>query len=110
MDTNRDERLEQAIGIVTELIALVRETGSQSAMFFEMAKLQLQLDYNGITDDEFGAFCDARENGDFAPTGREPVAASHARPRRNGDLRLMRRAWRQPQDPVPQRGGARAGR
>ena len=110
MDTNRDERLEQAIGKVDQLIALARETGSQSAMFFEMAKLQLQLDYNEITDDEFCVLCDALANGDFAPAGGERVAASHARPRRNGDLRLMRRAWRQPLDPVPQRGGARAGR
>jgi hypothetical protein len=110
MDTSRDERLERAIGSIDELIALARETGSQSAMFLEMAKLQLQLEYNEITDDEFGAFCDALEDGDFAPRGTEHVAASHARPRRNSDLRLMRRAWRQPQDPVPQRGGARAGR
>ena len=56
MDTNRDERLEQAIGKVDQLIALARETGSQSAMFFEMAKLQLQLDYNGITDNPGNVF------------------------------------------------------
>ena len=59
METNADERLERAIGIVEELIGLVRETGSQSQMFLEMARLQLQLDLNGITEDEFGAFCDA---------------------------------------------------
>jgi hypothetical protein len=110
METNTDEPLERAIALVNELIALVRETGSQSEMFLDMARLQLQLDLNGITDDEFGAFCDALEEGQFAPCGQERVAASHARPRRNGELRLMRRAWRQPQDPVPQRGGAGAAR
>jgi len=110
MGPNRDEQLEQAIARIDELIALVRASGSESLMFLEMARLQLQLDYYGITDDEFDAFCDALERGDFQPGAREPLATSHARPRRNGELRLMRRAWRQPQDRVPQRGGARAGR
>jgi hypothetical protein len=110
METNTDERLERAIGILDELIALVRETGSESEMFLDMARLQLQLDLNGITDDEFGAFCDALEEGKFGTGARERVATTHARPRRNGELRLMRRAWRQPQDPLPQRGGAGAAR
>jgi hypothetical protein len=74
-----------------------------------MARLQLQLEFNGITEAEFGAFCDALEEGRFTPDGCELTAVSHARARRNGALRLMRRAWREPQDAVRQR-GARAGR
>lgn len=109
MEPNRDERLEQAITAIDELIVLAREAGSQSEMFLEMARLQLLLEYNEITEAEFGAFCDALEEGRFMRGVCEPLAAAHARPRRSGDLRLMRRSWRQPQDPVRQR-GARAGR
>ena len=108
MGTNTDERLEKAIGIMNELIALVRGAGlAQSELFLDMAKLQLQLELNGISDDEFSAFCDALEQGKLASCERSVVG--HARARRNGDLRLMRRAWREPQDRTPQR-GARAGR
>lgn len=110
MKQNTEGPLEQAISSIDKLIARVREAGfGQSELFLEMAKLQLQLDLNGISDKEFNAFCDALENHQFAP-GQCDRAAAHLRPRRNGDLRLMRRAWRQPQDPVPQRRGARAGR
>ena len=110
MGTNTDERLEKAIGIMNELIALVRGAGlTQSELFLDMAKLQLQLELNGISDDEFTAFCDASERGQLASGACERVAAGHARARRNGDLRQMRRAWREPQDRAPQR-GARAGR
>jgi hypothetical protein len=109
MEANRDERLEQAITAIDELIVLARKAGSQSEMFLDMARLQLLLEYNEITEAEFGAFCDALEEGKFMRGVREPLAAAHARPRRSGDLRLMGRSWRQPQDPVRQR-GARAGR
>ena len=109
MEPNRDERLERAITAIDELLMLAREAGSQSEMFLEMARLQLLLEYNEITEAEFGAFCDALEEGRFMRGACEPVAAGHARPRRSGDLRLMRRSWREPQDPVRQR-GARAGR
>jgi hypothetical protein len=111
MGQSTDERLRRAIAAIDELIALVRETGlSQSGLFLDMAKLQLQLDLNGITDEEFGAFCDAIENRQLVFGTGERLAAAHARPRRNGDLRLMRRAWREPEDRTSQRGRARAGR
>jgi hypothetical protein len=109
METSRDERLEQAIAAVDGLMAQARAAGSQSVMFLEMAKLQLQLEFNEITDDEFGAFCDALEGGHFVNKGDERPAVTHARARRNGEMRVMRRAWRQPQEPVRQR-GVRAGR
>src|SRR4051812_8852661 len=58
MQTNTDERLKQAIAALDDLIGLVRRCGlSQSELFLDMAKLQLQLDLNGITDEEFNAFC-----------------------------------------------------
>jgi hypothetical protein len=109
MGQNRDERLEQAIAALDGLIVLARKAGSQSGMFLEMARLQLLLEYNEISEAEFTAFCDALEQGKFLHGPGELLAAAHSRPRRSGDLRLMRRAWRQPQGPVRQR-GARAGR
>ena len=109
MEQNRDGQLEQALASVDELIVLARKAGSQSEMFLEMARLQLQLEYNEITEDEFCAFCDALEEGKFARIGCELPSVSHDRARRSGDLRLMRRAWREAQGPVRQR-GARAGR
>ena len=70
-----------------------------------MAKLQLQIELNGITDDEFRALCDALERGERRRARASPRAPARLRPRRDGDLRLMRRAWRRPQDAVAQRGG-----
>jgi hypothetical protein len=110
MGANTDEPLEQAITALDELIGLVRERGlSQSELFLDMARLQLRLELNGITDDEFSAFCDALERGELASGSHDRTRTGHARPRRNGELRLMRRAWRHPQDALAPRGG-RAGR
>ena len=110
MGANTDERLEKGLAALDELIGLVRGRGlAQSELFLDMAKLQLRLELNGITDDEFSAFCDALERGEPAPGSHDRTRSGHARPRRNGELRLMRRAWRRPQDVVAQRGG-RAGR
>ena len=109
MNTNTDERLERAVAAIDELIALTREAGSQSVMFLEMARLQLLLEYNEITEVEFVAFCDVLEEGRFLRGACEQLPAGHARPRRSGDMRLMRRAWREPEDAVRPR-GARAGR
>jgi hypothetical protein len=106
METSTDGRLEQAIAALDKLIGLVRERGlAQSELFLDMAKLQLRLELNGITDDEFSAFCDALERGELTPGAHDRTRTGHARQRRNGDLRLMRRAWRHPQDAVAQRGG-----
>ena len=107
METNRDVQLEQAIARLDDLIALTREAGlGQSELFLEMAKLQLQLDLNGITDDEFGAFCEALESRKFAAAGCERPAASFPRARRNGEMRIMGRAWHSAQD-LRQRGAGR---
>ena len=111
MGANTDKRLEQAIAALDDLVGLARECGlSQSELFLDMAKLQLRLDLNGITDDEFSAFCDALEQGRLPSGSRGRTRIGLARPRRNGELRLMRRAWRHPEDAVAQRGGGRPGR
>jgi hypothetical protein len=107
METNKDERLERAVAIITELIELVGGRGlAQSELFLSMAKLQLQLDLNGITDEEFGAFCDAIDDGTLPATAERARAGQ--RPRRDSDMRGMGRAWQCPQGVVlPRRGGRR---
>lgn len=111
METSTDERLEGALATLDDLIGLVRAGGfRQSELFFEMAKLQLRLELNGVTDAEFSAFCDALEHDAWMPGTAERKRAGHARPRRDGELRLMRRAWRRPERPVvPRSSGRRAG-
>lgn len=107
METSMDERLERAVATLNELIGLIGGCGlGQSAMFLEMARLQLKLDLHGITDEEFGAFCTALENGTLTRNSGERAPVAHPRPRREGDLRGMRRSWLCPQG-VP-RGGRRA--
>lgn len=108
METNMDERLEQALATLDDLIELVRAGGlTQSELFLDMAKLQLRLDLNGVTNEEFSAFCEAvdRKTGTGARAKRKRTG--HSRPRRDGELRLMRRAWRRPEKPAAQRGTRR---
>ena len=106
METNMDERLEQAVATLNTLIDRIGACGlRQSVFFLEMAKLQLKLDLNGVTDAEFGAFCDALENGTLA-SGTH-ARAGQARARRDGDLRGQRRAWQCPQGIAVPRGGRR---
>src|SRR5438270_3746553 len=86
MQTNTDGRLEQALAALDDLRSLVRERGfSQSELFLDMAKLQLQLDLNGITDHEFNAFCDAVERGGVIPGPADRARPGQARQRRNGE-------------------------
>jgi len=100
MEANKDERLEQAVATLNGLIELMRANGlGDSALFLEMAKLQVQLDLHGITDEEFFALCDALQDGTLRPaSGTEPPPSySYPRPRREGDLRGQSRAWQCPQ-------------
>ena len=91
MAPNMDERLEQAVAILDNLIDQMDACGlPQSALFLEMAKLQLKLDLNGITDEEFGALCDALENGTLESTTR--VRPGQPRTRTGCDLRGQDRA------------------
>src|SRR5437016_7758422 len=91
METNMDERLEQAVATLNSLIDRIGACGMrQSVMFLEMAKLQLKLDLNGVTDEEFSALCDALESGTLPDTHPQP---GQPRARRDGDLRGQGRAW-----------------
>jgi hypothetical protein len=92
-----DEPLEQAIATLNRLIELAKAHGlGNAALFLDMAKLQLQLDLHGITDGEFAALCDALENGALTGNAIAPARAAYSRPRRDGDLRTMGRAWQAP--------------
>ena len=67
MEASMDERLEHAVATLNILIERVGACGlGDSVLFLEMAKMQLKLDLNGVTDEEFGAFCDALERGALA--------------------------------------------
>ena len=109
MQPNMDGPLEQAIETLNGVIELAKTHGlANAALFLDMAKLQLQLDFHGITDEEFGALCDALENGAVAATEVARARPAHARPRRDGDLRTMGRAWQSPQGATPPRRRRRA--
>ena len=104
MQTNMDERLNRAIATLDDMIELVRRSGfAQSELFLEMAKLQIKLDLNGITDEEFSAFCEALEDGTLAAASAQRAQAGQKRPRRAGDMRAMGRAWQCPEGIVPRR-------
>ncbi|MEA2871496.1 MAG: hypothetical protein QOH67_1472 [Hyphomicrobiales bacterium] len=97
MEANTDERLEQAVATLNGLIEMMRANGrGDSVLFLEMAKLQVQLDLHGITDEEFIALCDALDNGTLRPVAGTEPPPSYPRPRREGDLRGQRRAWQCP--------------
>ena len=106
METNMDERLEQAVATLNDLIALARGCGlDESAQFLAMAKLQLQMDLNNVSDKEFRALCAFVESeAQKGPLG-ERMKPARARTRRDGDLRVMQRAWQRPQEGASPRGG-----
>ena len=107
MQPNMDERLEQAIATLNDLIALARDCGfAESAHLIAMAKMQVQLELNGVTDREFRALCNAAEG----RTPAKPVA--RARPgqpriRREADMTTTRRAFICASDGSARRGGRR---
>ena len=62
METNKDERLEQAVATLNDLIGLTRSSGlHETAQFLAMAKLNLLMELNGVTEEEFRALCVALE-------------------------------------------------
>jgi hypothetical protein len=101
METNMAERLEGAAATLNDLIALAREAGlNETAQFLAMAKLNLLIEINGITEEEFRALCVALE-GESGTGGKR-----RARP-----LSLRVRGVEMPEDSaVPQHIVARAGR
>ena len=104
METSKAELLDDAVATVNRLILLAQDCGlPESAHFLAMAKTQLLIELNGVTDGEFRALCDLLD-------GRQGKARSPtpARTRRDSDLRVMRRAWQCPQDAPAGRGRRRA--
>src|ERR1043165_5579602 len=104
MEASKAELLDDAVATVSRLILLAQECGlPDSAHFLAMAKTQLLIELNGVTDGEFRALCDLLD-------GRQAQArnATPARTRRDSGLRVMRRAWQCPQDAPAGRGRRRA--
>jgi hypothetical protein len=108
MGTSTDERLEHAVATLDTLIDRLSACGlRQSVFFLEMAKLQVRLDLNGITDDEFGAFCDALESGSLA--SKTLARPGQPRARHDGTLRVQGRGWQSTNGIAERRVGRRAG-
>jgi hypothetical protein len=104
MEANRAESLDCAAETFDRMIALMQDCGyAETAQFLAMAKCQFLIESNGITDEEFRAFCDRLE-GKQPPEHRDTTPA---RTRRDGTLRAMRRAWQCPQDVPAGRGRRR---
>lgn len=97
METSMDERREQALAALNDLIGLMGDCAMpETAQFLAMAKLQFQIEFNEISDMEFRALCNVLDG-----KVKMPRAGLRARPglprlRRDGDLRGMRRAWQRP--------------
>ena len=107
MEANRDERLEQAVATLDNLIDQMDACGLPQSMFFlEMAKLQVKLDLNGITDAEFNALCDALERGTLESATR--VRPGQPRARTGCDLRGLGRGRPYANDIAMRRVGRRS--
>lgn len=66
MEPSREEQLSNALATLNELIALTRGFDlDETAQFLAMAKLNLLIDLNGITEEEFHVLCVAVEDGDM---------------------------------------------
>jgi hypothetical protein len=82
METSTDERLERAVAAVNDLIAFTRSCGlDDSAQFLAMAKLNLLMDLNGITETEFRALCSSLE-GETGAGGRRGARRRQSSARR----------------------------
>jgi hypothetical protein len=104
METSKAELLDDAVATVNRLILLAQDCGlPDSAQFLAMAKTQLLIELNGVTDGEFRALCDLLDGRQGLPRNAAP-----ARTRRDSGLRVMRRAWQCPQDAPAGRGRRRA--
>jgi len=104
MEASKAEPLEGAVATLDRLIALTQQCGlRESTQFLAMARTQLLIELNGITDAEFRALCDWLDGKQPQPRPDET-----ARTRRDGSLRSMRRAWQCPDDNTAGRGRRRA--
>ena len=104
MKTSKVESLDEAIAALNRLIALTKKRGMhESAHFLAVAKTQLLIEINGVTDAEFRALCDWLD-GKRPQT--DPRRSARLRVRRDGHMRGMGRAWLCPED-APRRGRGR---
>ena len=107
METNKVERLVEAVAKLNELIELTSGFGlRESAQFLAMAKLHLLIDLNEVTDAEFRALCAALEGKTKKPADLVRVRAPAGRSRRDSEARTTRR-WQCPQETPAPRGGRR---
>ena len=105
MDMGKGESLDEAVAALDRLIELTRGCGlAESTHFLAMAKTQLLIELNGVSDVEFRALCVWLE-GKQPPSGDRRDQRS--RIRRDGHLKTTDRAWRHPQDARSPRGGRR---
>jgi hypothetical protein len=105
METSKAESLDDAVAGLNRLIELTRGCGlRESAHFLAMAKTQLLIELNGVTDIEFRALCSWLEGKQPPPGDRRDQPS---RIRRDGYLKVMDRAWQCPQDARSGRGGRR---
>jgi hypothetical protein len=106
METSKDESLDEVVSSLNHLIELTRGCGlGESAQFLAMAKTQLLIELNGISDTEFRALCTWLEGKQPPPGDRR---GQPSRIRRDGHLKGMDRAWQCPQDAPIGRGRRRA--
>jgi hypothetical protein len=97
METNTAEQLKQAVATLSNLFHLARDAGlADTAQFIAMAKLHLQMDLNGVSDNEFRALCDHLEGNADKRSGVAPSRSTTARNRREAEMRLTGRAWQCP--------------
>jgi hypothetical protein len=97
MEASTDERLEHAVATLNDLIAFTRGCGLRdSAQFLAMAKLNLLMDLNGITEQEFHALCVSLESetsaGGRRGVGRRQSSARRPRPETSENRRTRRAA------------------
>ena len=88
MQPNTDEPLEQAIATLNQIMALVHNAGfTDSAHLIAMAKMQMQLDLNGVTDRGVSRALRCGRGQDSRQAHRPRAAGSAAHPprRRDGD-------------------------
>lgn len=79
MTACKDGQLEKAAATLGDLIGVMRDRGlHETAQFLAMAKLHLQMDLHGVTDEEFRALCLAIE---AEAAGTRPASAPHAKRR-----------------------------
>ena len=79
METSRDEQLSNALATLNDLIALMRGFDlDETAQFLAMAKLNLLMDLNGISDEELLALCEALESGDVGKKPRRRAGRKRA--------------------------------